>query len=589
MCQKQKGVYFMPLSNIKDTVQDVAQAISAVLEVDVTIIDENFRRVAATGYYKQFVGSRIPYNCVFEAAAKEKTPQYVDRMQSDSFCLKCAARTECTELATIGYPIIEQDNVIGIIGINAFKQKQEKKILKNKKSLMDFLDKLSSLVVGTLQYYETIQKLKIQAEETNKMINGFKYGILCVDDDGKIKYINKNAKSIFCIEDKDIVSKNLNEAIPEINDDILNKKQLEFKMNINGEKSSIFMKNDPILFEGKKVSNIIEIHKTSDIVREAYNILERKRSINFDDIIGESKSITDVKKIAKQVANTKCTILLYGESGTGKELFARAIHSESSRSAAPFIAINCASIPDNLLESELFGYEGGAFTGARKEGQMGKFELANGGTIFLDEIGDMPLHLQPKILRVLQEHCFTKIGGKDPITVDIRIIAATNKKLEHMVKNGEFREDLYYRLNVIPIVIPPLRERNDDIMLLSNYLLEKYCCKLNINMKKFSPSINDIFINYSWPGNVRELENVIEYLVVITKGDVIETENLPEKIKQNKCNGNTLKEKIETYEYEILKSMLEKHGQTTEAKEKIAQLLDINLSTFYRKLNKYNL
>ncbi len=175
--------------------------------------------------------------------------------------------------------------------------------------------------------------------------------------------------------------------------------------------------------------------------------------------MGSSNNIKNVKLIAKNIAKTDSTVLLRGESGTGKELFARAIHFESQRCDAPFIAVNCASIPDNLLESEFFGYEGGAFSGAKREGQMGKFELANGGTIFLDEIGDLPLHLQPKILRVLQEQSFTKIGGKEEICVDVRIIAATNRELETMVKHGQFRQDLYYRLNVIPIYLPSLKDR----------------------------------------------------------------------------------------------------------------------------------
>ncbi len=317
--------------------------------------------------------------------------------------------------------------------------------------------------------------------------------------------------------------------------------------------------------------------------------------MRFEDIIGESNNFINVKVIAKNISKTDSTVLLTGESGTGKELFARAIHYESNREDCPFIAINCASIPDNLLESELFGFEGGSFSGARREGQMGKFELANGGTLFLDEIGDLPLHLQPKILRVLQEHSFRKIGGKEEICVDVRIIAATNRNLDAMVKNGQFREDLYYRLKVIPIVLPSLRERGEDIFLLSDHLLHKFCCRFDLPKKVLGENAKEIFLNYNWPGNIRELENVIEYLVNVSKGGIVYSESLPETMKLLKaseesiiCNKD-LKTRVEEFEAGLLLSLIKKYGDDAEGKSSIIRELGIDLSTLYRKLKKYNL
>lgn len=244
----------------------------------------------------------------------------------------------------------------------------------------------------------------------------------------------------------------------------------------------------------------------------------------------------------------------------------------------------------------MFGYVGGAFTGASKQGQMGKLELANGGTLFLDEIGDLPLHLQPKILRVLQEGSFMRLGGKELISVDFRLIAATNQNLEEMVEKGEFREDLYYRLNVIPIYIPPLRERTEDINELSQFLLEKCCNRLGKELKVFSQEVKDAFNNYDWPGNVRELENVIEYLINVVPGKEITFEYLPDSMKGNlnnhsfkKNHNNRLKDILDNYEKELLKSYIEQYGDSTEDKKRIASILGINLSTLYRKLNKYNL
>ena len=585
----------MSLLKIKNSVQEVTDAISLVLDVDVTIIDEKFIRVAATGKYRELIGKRIPSNSVFESVANDKSPKYIGQSHYDLFCKRCSAQKTCNELATIGYPIIKNDKVIGIIGIVAFEEIQRKKIRKNHKSLIYFLGKLSNLMVGTLTSYEIIQELKIQTEVTKKIIDNFRYGIMCINNNGDIKYINKNAENILSIKKKEAVNKNIKKILPEIGDSIFEVKQQEKKLNVKNNKLSIFIKNNPVMLQNERVSNIVELHKTSDVIRDAYQIFEGKKNVSFDDIIGESSKLKDVKAIAKQIADTDSTVLLYGESGTGKELFARAIHFDSKRCDSPFIAINCASIPDNLLESELFGYEGGAFTGAKKEGQMGKFELANGGTIFLDEIGDMPLHLQPKILRVLQSHCFTRIGGKDLISVDIRLIAATNRNLEQMITNGEFREDLYYRLSVIPISLPALREREQDILLLSSFLLKKYCIKLNTEPKKFTSEVKNIFLNYAWPGNIRELENAIEYMVNISKGELITSEYLPVTIKHKMqtaptIKGNSsLKSQLDKYECQILESMLKKYGKSTESKEKIASILNINLSTFYRKLSKYNL
>lgn len=294
--------------------------------------------------------------------------------------------------------------------------------------------------------------------------------------------------------------------------------------------------------------------------------------------------------------------MVRGESGTGKELFARAIHNSSSRKNNMFIAINCASIPENLLESELFGYEKGAFTDASNTGKIGRFELANGGTLFLDEIGDLPLHLQPKLLRVLQDGSFMRLGGSKKIDVDFRLITATNRNLEEMIKDNTFREDLYYRLNVIPINIPPLRERREDICVIAKNKLEHYCFKLNKEMKEFSKELQEIFCNYNWSGNIRELENIIEYLVNISEEKIISADLLPRSFYLNNQkeavieisnnyieDGKNLKEMTENFEKSVLVDYLKEYGHSTNGKQIIAEKLGMNLSTLYRKLYRYNI
>ena len=295
-----------------------------------------------------------------------------------------------------------------------------------------------------------------------------------------------------------------------------------------------------------------------------------------------------------QVSDGTSTILITGESGTGKEMFARAIHARSHRADKPFIAINCAAIPDALLESELFGYEKGAFTGADRKGRPGKFELADHGTIFLDEIGDMPLHMQVKILRVLQNRTVERIGGTSSLDIDVRIIAATNKDLEEMISRNEFREDLYFRLNVIPLHIPSLRERTDDIGYMLDGALRKFNAIVGKNIEGFSDESLKILNDYSWPGNVRELENVVEYAVNMENSRMIQPENLPERLKHRaglpyRSGEGTLKEQTSYAQKMIIEDALKKSGPGREGKRKAAERLGISESSLYRKMQELGL
>ncbi len=288
------------------------------------------------------------------------------------------------------------------------------------------------------------------------------------------------------------------------------------------------------------------------------------KEFKVEGIVGRSKQILDILEIVHRVAPTDATVLLRGESGVGKEVFARAIHFLSNRSDKPFITVNCAAIPENLLEAELFGYEKGAFTGAYTS-KKGKFELANGGTIFLDEIGDMPVNLQVKLLRVLQEKEIERLGGNKPIKVDVRIIAATNRDLEQLIREGKFREDLYYRLNVIPIFIPPLRERKEDIPVLVQHFIEQFG---NVYNKKVevSPEVLDAFMAYDWPGNVRELQNVVERMVILDRDGVLTYEDLPMELKQFKEKKEKVKTVVENFEgsiWDVEKRMIEEALEKT--------------------------
>jgi DNA-binding NtrC family response regulator len=312
---------------------------------------------------------------------------------------------------------------------------------------------------------------------------------------------------------------------------------------------------------------------------------ELKQKYQFENIIGRSDALTGIFKLIEKIANTTSSVLIQGESGVGKELIARAIHYGSSRADQPFIAINCAALPESLLESELFGYVKGAFTGAHSV-KTGLFKAADGGSLFLDEISEMPQSLQVKLLRALQEREFIPLGTTRPITFDARLIAATNRNLEEEIAAHRFREDLYYRLNVFNLTIPPLRERREDIPLLVRYFVEKYCRSLNHLPKTVSDEAMQAMINYEWRGNIRELQNAIERSVAISD-DRIELIHLPQKIREAKQVTNDLTGQTLTLDELERRYILETLDRVGDDKAQAAELLGIDLSTLYRKLKRY--
>jgi transcriptional regulator with PAS, ATPase and Fis domain len=307
--------------------------------------------------------------------------------------------------------------------------------------------------------------------------------------------------------------------------------------------------------------------------------------------VGRSEKIIELKNLALKAAKTHSPVLLIGESGTGKELFAHAIHYASDRRPNAFIRLNCAAIPKDLLEAELFGYEPGAFTGAGIKGKPGKFELAHRGSIFLDEISDLPVEMQPKLLRVLEEKEMERLGGTRLTKCDFRLIAATHENLEHLVEEGKFRKDLFYRLNVIPIQIPPLRERKEDIPPIAEHLIELVNKDLGTHVTKISPEVLDVFGNYNWPGNVRELANILERIIYSTEGDTIQTHHLPfflQSLREgpNRLRPTFLRRLRDDMEREAL---LHAIHISNDNKNRAARLLGIHRTALYKKMKKFNI
>ena len=325
--------------------------------------------------------------------------------------------------------------------------------------------------------------------------------------------------------------------------------------------------------------------KQLNLIRTRNALLE---TVSREKLIGESPAMLNLKRTIERVSRVDSTVLIVGESGTGKELVARMIHDMSRRANKPFVDINCAAIPDNLIESELFGYEKGAFTGALK-GKKGKFEAADGGTLFLDEIGDMPLLAQSKLLRVLEERKISRLGSLENVPVDVRVIAATNKNLEKEVERGSFREDLFYRINVIPVNVPPLRERGDDVLLLSEYFLERFSSDYKCEKPRISDAVKEILLSYSWPGNVRELKNLMERLTILHPGKTVKPSDLPENMRGGSDGNLThlqLKKAKEEFEKSYIKAVLERFNGDV---RKASKFMGIDVSSLYRKMNRYGI
>ena len=433
-------------------------------------------------------------------------------------------------------------------------------------------------------------------------------GYVLVDPQGLI--VKMNYEKLLGIKEEDAIGKPVEDILENSRMHIVAKtgaKELRDVQRIHGH--DMITNRIPIIKNNKVIGAVgtVLFKDISEIKELAHQLLDLQSKINkykgeieriqgtkysFHSIITRNPKMEYLKRIGERAADTNSTVLITGESGTGKELFAHAIHRASYRKEEAFIALNCAAIPKDLLESELFGYDGGAFTGAKKEGKIGKFELASGGTIFLDEIGNMPMDMQVKLLRVLEAKEFERLGSNKKIILDARIIAATNENIEEQIDEGKFREDLYYRLNVIPIEIPPLRERIEDIEILAKDLLEKLLIDMKISKKTLSKESIKILESYDWPGNVRELRNILERGVNLSSGSEILPEHLPERFL-NKAEFTLEDEKIELLSELMAKTekkAIEKALILTKGNKSLASKeLGIHRTALYKKLDKYEI
>ncbi|CAH2213344.1 sigma-54 interaction domain-containing protein [Tepidibacter aestuarii] len=418
-------------------------------------------------------------------------------------------------------------------------------------------------------------------------------GISLCDKDGYIKYANNACYNIAGVDKENLLNKyigNISKEKPMLLQIIENKKSIidvEYYLIIKEQTKHLINSGYPIFNEKGDFIGAIDIFRGIERSKKLANTIAGYQAyFTFDNIIGKSKKIEENINLAKVFAETNENILILGESGTGKELFAQSIHNHSNRREKPFIALNCANFPNELIDSELFGYEEGAFTGARKGGKIGKFEVANGGTLFLDELGEMEIHLQAKLLRVLETMCVNRIGANKPISVDVRIIAATNRNLEKLVKEGRFRKDLYYRLKVLCLEIPSLRERGDDVLLLSDYFIKNSQNKINRYIKGISNEAKEMLRKHTWPGNIRELENTISRSLYICNTDYITSNTLKMAgLKELESVQIIRKDSVKINKEIILDTLKSTNGN----KKRASEILSISRPTLYKLLKKYEL
>jgi sigma-54 dependent transcriptional regulator, acetoin dehydrogenase operon transcriptional activator AcoR len=520
--------------------------------------------------------------------------ELMENLQIDQECVRGIFQTgmkaACEENQVYYFPVLCKLKVEAIMLLFA-KRNAEKEF----NSSIHFLEKAAELGckwVGESIEHELIKReYQLTKIEITKLFSTVTEPLCLIDREGSILEINVQMASMIQKNAASLVGETVSQLFPQNSWDVvkktIRKEEAILKMiHLNEEFLAVIQ---PIMMKREIISYLILLkpNKTSTE--------QKSRGLyTFAEIKGVSKSLQLAINAAKRVAQGDATIMLRGESGTGKEMFAQSIHHESNRKSQPFIAINCAAIPENLLESELFGYEKGAFTGADKS-KPGRFELANQGTLFLDEIGDMPLYLQAKILRVIQEKTIERIGSSRSIEIDVRIITATHQNLENLVHKGRFREDLYYRISVIPINIPPLRERKEDLLILIEHYMREFSSMLNRLPKRLSDAVVHKLLDYHWPGNIRELQNVVRHFMEMETGEAVTMNSLPPFLSYSVSSDTSFiegpKGAVVSHKQdknEILR-LLDQYGRDTNGKKKVAADLGISVATLYRQLKKLRL
>lgn len=457
---------------------------------------------------------------------------------------------------------------------------------------LGMVDTVVKAIETQMRLQEALHTLESNSNYKIAVMESISEGILAINTQGQVTHMN-NIMARYLGANPNETGKVFFELLDSKNKDVYDIVQnqhivtdYEIDIDTRHGRNTYLLTTRPIHGDGVSEGLVLVVSELKRAQQLAQRMSGSEGTLTFSNLIGKHPKFLETIELARKAAGSISTVLLLGESGTGKEVFAQSIHNAGLRKRGPFVAINCGAIPRELIASELFGYTDGAFTGAKRGGKIGKFELAQGGTILLDEVAEMPLDLQTTLLRVLESKTITRVGGNKEIPVDVRIIAATNKDLNEVISQGKFRQDLFYRLNVFTISIPPLRERKDDIPLLAFYLIENLCVKLKKEpIVKVDKKVWEAFNSYDWPGNVRELQNVLERVVNVCNEVVLTVEHLPQELVSDKTTPS-FDLPVQVYEKELIKSLLERHNRNI---TRVARELGIARTTLYSKIAKYGL
>ncbi|MDF2677790.1 MAG: sigma54 specific transcriptional regulator, Fis family [Bacillota bacterium] len=574
------------LSHISGTVQKYAKIISEIVNMDVEVVDANLIRVAGTGIFSEKIHEDVSdQSTIYKHTLKIGEMQIVRDPKIDIRCKNCSVKDECKETFEISTPIKLHDKIIGVIGMSSYDEETKRVIEENINNYIEFLEQIAEFI--SIKAFED-EETKSKSSMLNMLqiiTRNMDEGAIIIDNNGDVDTINQSAKKQLGITR--IINKEKIHITP--TGDMVNNSN-EYRIKI-GDTVNTIIGDIFDIPENPLYKQVILFKDLKKVQSNIYAMTSTVNTVNTEHIIGNSEKINSLKENIKKVADSISTVLITGESGSGKEMVASAIWQNSDRRNKRFVAINCAAIPEPLLESELFGYVKGAFTGADPNGKIGKFELANNGVIFLDEIGDMPLYLQSKLLRVIQDKKVIRIGSNQVISLDVRIIAATNKDLKSMIRENKFREDLYYRLNVIPLQVPSLRERQDDVRELVFHFINHYRKLFGKNFVSINDDTMEKLIEYPWPGNVRELENTVEFMVNMMERGIIDNNSLPinirdsSKLAKEEASKNAKIRNLKEIEQNEIKKAIEYFGDTTEGKENAAKALGIGIATLYRKIH----
>ena len=614
------------LYRMRDAAQQYVEVLSRIVDIDVSILDDRQMRIAGSGRMKKRTGSMVNFGNIMRHAIETKEIAVVTDPVVNALCAGCPSKDHCDNLAEIWAPILMDERVIGVIGCVCYGEKQKEKLLRNKDLYAAFFAQFASLIASQAGTLADADRRKSVQKLLEHSLSLAQIGTLILDADGKVYKINRAGREILWLDDSVPYSEISLTQDP-------GEDSKEYTVSFGGQKRRIVA---DIYHVGMDRCDRLMLFGSAELRTDLSDgILGLKPQRDLDRIVGNSAPIIRLKKNIRLIAPSPSNVLITGESGTGKELAARAIHGESLRKNGPFVAVNCAALPESLLESELFGYVKGAFTGANSSGKKGLLETAEGGTFFLDEIGDMPLPIQIKLLRVLEQREILRLGSNNPIPINVRFVFATNRDLEEMVREKTFREDFFYRINVIPLALPPLRERHGDIRLIAETFIRRFSVSMQRPCSGVSEDFWRLLESYDWPGNIRELQNVIEYAMnLLPSAGMLRSELLRNRLGQStekdsalqaarentetpavqeipKMKENSVPQEfeeireicraqgnsdvhpadwnLEHMEERMIRACLARNSGKKEAKQITARELGISMATLYRKMKQYGM